>query len=259
MRNRNASKTLSPICLVVFSTLILFTVSHAQDVVSPVDTMTLPDRFAVPADTTTGWLILYGELVSPPYEIVVEDSNIFINGLPYYRRPKPSKTRESRLDSTGKSVYELDRKFWPLFRTHVEQEGMEAARIWASEYIGSHPVVDTAYFIAPSDLLVEYRGVGFKTIYELELRSRPKSPEGHFGKTLKFRAKVLAAALDQKSLVILNGGARSVIHAPDGEKRFIMLKDAAKIVDFRARFSTIKSIVGDSAIATSIAENFMRD
>ena len=213
-----------------------------------------------PADTVTGQLILDGKLIPGPYEIIIQDSTIRVNGIIALALPKGPRQAEQRtdieIDSNVMAKYKVDEAFARAFRNWETERGFDTACTLAVGYMRRQPLVDSAYWMGPGAFCVFYEGDRDPNVFELYPHMDPEPPDpNRWQKVLEFVAGGLKGALHDGSLVIMQNGQCWPISPP---KRMTVLKQLQDIVasepDMEKRIAAIKKIVRDERSAKAIAE-----
>lgn len=214
---------------------------------------------AEPEATPTGWLILNGKLIPGPYDIVIEDGKIKINGLGIAPSPKPRKV--ITVDPSAVARHQVYEAFWAAFRTWVAEEGLEVARQRALEFMQAQPIVEKAYLASESDLQVLFQGEKYEVTVSLEPpRESPLSPEEARQQFLEDYVGSLRYWLTHGTLVILNEGVLMVTPPSEGEATLKKLREIVVTkADLEERLSAIREIIPDKAMAKAIAERLSQE
>jgi len=208
---------------------------------------------SIKGDTLTGWLILDGELIPGPYEVVIKDSSIEVNGIVVVSPPKnlESLTEEEKYAAEQ----ERQMKFHDGCDSVLFEQGEIAARIWSIEFgmkyppiIKPEPPKDTYCCESiPISLLPESYG---PTIEEME---------GIFEKNLQRRGRELRVSLTNGSLVIGARGRWLKRPIPYPRSKYIIdefTRICTKIPDLAERAHAIEGVINLDFQAALIALRF---
>jgi len=217
----------------------------------------------------TGWLIHNGQLIPAPYEVVVHDSSITINGLHVYPKIRPEPKDTIEIDSSIRAMARLSDEFWELFPLWIDSLGRELAFKRAVAFMQDHEIVDTAYLVepgqkGPGDMKVVYKTWhGHEVAFDLESSTSVKfapQPEGWQRELLEKRARGLQHYLTHRGLVISQGGQIRKTHAPLSEWKLAEIREiVGSVTDLDERISAVQEIVGSKKMATAIAKHFPRE
>jgi len=210
--------------------------------------------------TKTGWLILEGRFVEPPYSVEVTDSSVTVNGLDVFReksKQQPENIQEPR--SSESPPYTVINGILSKYKEERETIGVEIARKNVLESLLHHDIIDTAYF--SSEELLRFRKVGDEYEEELWLRAKPDTSllnrSKHVQSKLQVYASRLAIPLNEGALVIKEGGYGISISYPESETALKQLREAvSSISDFAERKKRIQEIIGNEKYAEKIAREF---
>lgn len=218
-----------------------------------------------PRDTAkvgTGWLIVNGEFIAGPYEVVVGDSNIKINGFPVYPGFRPEHRPSAEVDSNIIARFQLSEAFWPAFRSWVKEQGQQAACEQAVGFMLAQPIIDTAYLAGPCDLRVVYRNWPERTVrFDLEppMEFEPQ-PDGWQHQFMERRVARLRQALTHKGLVISQDGRFAVTDAPAAEQKLKKLQEiVSTLSSLPERIVALSEIIPDRTAAEAIARRFRQE
>ena len=222
---------------------------------------------AAQEEPTTGWLILDGKLIPGPYEIVIEDDCIKINGLPYMERRKPPEpTEKEEIDSiaiTEHNLLNLLQDSFPIWHT---EDGPEVAQQRALELMNGSELVDTAYFGSRLDLRVVFHGKRWPRepahiLLQSEIVSMPPYEEVRKG-ILKLRASQLRGWLNRGCLVMTKSSG-GTIKSIQPRKAQIILNElqriATTIPGLESRIAAVKEVISYDTMAELIAKEFVSE
>jgi hypothetical protein len=189
--------------LVALPTSLAISGDQTQSI--PISTRGINQDTDIPIESTEGWLILNGELIPGPYDIVIEDDNIKINGLDITASPQPQKVITVEPSTKAQhAVYEALREAFPNW---VASDGLDAARLRALEYVKAQPIVENVYMDAESDLRVLFKGEKYEDRIFLDppIEDQP-SPKEVRQNLLNDYLNSLKYWLTNGCLVIINEG-----------------------------------------------------
>lgn len=214
-------------------------------------------------DTITGWLIVDGEYIPGPYEVVVvqQDSSILVNGI-VATAPAPQ-PQPTAIDPKYIAQEELRKERNAGFDSVYTEKGEGAAKRWVFEFLQNHPLVDTVYASELADLAVRYVG----DEYEDHITFSPpeeKPPtreemEEMFKKNLQRRGDGLRGSLSHGSLVIkssISWGGMTIPYPDSKLKMDELIRITSTIPDMGERVAAIRKIIGNNNHTRLIAERF---
>jgi len=208
----------------------------------------------------TGWLILEGRLVQPPYDIQATDTSVTVNGKVVFRaRLKERKEKTAESDSSATATYAVVKRVRANYRTECESLGAAVARKNALAFLLRQDAIDTAYFL--SDSVISYRD----TVYEWERRmflsSKPllrrHDPVESTRNAMRVLAERAKVQLKVGGLLIIENGHRHTIYYPRSVSALAELRKAvAMIPDIEQRKKRIYEIIGTDRVGGKIATKF---
>jgi len=208
----------------------------------------------VVSDGAEGWLILDGELIAGPYEVVTSEEGVFVNGRAVHR---PSAGAEAVPAETGGSeTHDLLVSFRGAYRTWYEELGPEAARTMALEFMSAQPIVDHARLESDTSLSVRFRGRQHDERVSL---LAPPAEDVPCEATQRQFATDLGASLEywlsSGCLVVLQQGAGFVTPPLEGAAALARMREIlATETDFEARVEAVRGVIPDSKMARAIVE-----
>lgn len=212
----------------------------------------------------TGWLILEGRFVEPPYNIEVTDSSVTVNGMDVFvskAKSKQNSVKETDSSGTGinASVHATIQKLLHNYKAQRETIGVSAARENALAFLRQQEYIDTAYFRTES--IIRFRKSGDKYGEDIPLRSKPfvlpQDAAENNQKKLRVYANRLIITLREGALVIRENGRGPAISYPESETALNQLREAAATIpDFEERKKRIQEIIGKEKFAEKIAREF---
>jgi len=216
-------------------------------------------------DTLTGWLILDGELIPGPYEVVVviQDSSILVNGIVAVS-PAPQ-SEPIVVDSKYVAHHTFAAEQNVGYDSVYIKKGEAAAKKWAYEFSQNHPLVDTVYYSRGGDLVIKFVDEKYEEhitfLPPAEKLPNHEEMEEMFRKNLQSIGERLRGSLSHGSLVIKSsiswGGA--TIPFPRSKLVIDELKRiCATISDLEERVAAIKKVIGNDDQAQLIAERFLK-
>ena len=243
--------------LVVMLAIVVVSTGQGQDLKE--GSKRTPTDVVKPEATPTGWLILNGKLIPGPYDIVIEDGKIKINGLGIAPSPKPRKV--ITVEPNTAAQHQVFVAFREAFNMWVAEEGLEIARQRALEFMQAQPIVEKAYLASESDLRVLFRGEKYEErVYLHPPRKSPLSPEEVRQQFLEDRVESLRYWLTHGTLVILNEGVLMATPPAEGEATLKKLQEiVATKADVDERLSAIREIIPDKEMAKAIAERLSQE
>jgi hypothetical protein len=205
----------------------------------------------------TGWLILEGRFVEPPYTVATTDSSVTVNGLDVFvSKPKRFEDKpEPAVTGYYAAIVEADR----IFDSLHEVRGFAGARDSMVKFLQQHQLMDTAYVL--TERIIRYKSTDNDWESEIWLREKPDSSLlDHARQTqnrLQAYASRLAIPLNEGALVIKEGGYGTSINYPESETALRQLREvASSIPDFAERKKRIQEIIGNEKYAEKIAREF---
>jgi hypothetical protein len=211
-------------------------------------------------DTCTGWLILDGRLIPGPYDFVLEDDCIRINGLPYMAPTPPEPKRE--VPQHISDQHAASRGILNTFHNAVPKVGVDSARALALAYALSQSILDTAYFFSSDRLEIIPHGESWPGFIWLRpILDSPRSSEDVRNERLQHAVSDLKKWLNHGWLVLTRsrGGYLEARKPPRaGETVKELQRIAATVPDLQERIAAVKEIVHDDAMAEVIAREFER-
>lgn len=215
-----------------------------------------PGRVVIPADSNPGFLILNGEFIDPPYEIVLEGTTLTVNGKSTEAPPPAKPKAPIVVDSLAKARIKAESEHAGLFRTWCREYGIEEAQKRSLAYWEASPFAEYAYFKHDFVLRIKFRGKSFEE--ELWLYSTPKpsiTPEQRRRQWRESEAVMLQRALSQGDLVVKMGGFERLFHQP----RAAAVLDTIKTIlngslDSRQKVSEIRRFIPHQRAAELIIE-----
>jgi len=247
----------------VFTAIMLITPvkDDIQAQSNTVDMKTAKDTAHLP---NAGWLIFDGELIPGPYDIVIEDDCIKVNGrshLARVKQPKPPKpTHKTPYDSkalTEIGTINLIQDSFPVWRTQV---GSEHAQTRALAMANMVETVDSADFISETAMKIIFHRTPEPIPYIIMLnpdvaRDSHSLEETHWG-ILQNRAQSLRGWLSNGNLVILQDvQGLYVINSMKARETLEKLRAiVTSTPDMDTRIAAVRKIIHDDRMAKAIAE-----
>jgi len=247
-------------CVFIAIMLITPMTNNIQAQSNTVGIKTAEDTAQLP---NAGWLIFDGELIPGPYDIVIEDDCIKVNGRSYMAPPEPPKqTKEVPYDSNAVAVHNLLNRAEDTFYTYQSAAGLQVAQERTLASLRNEKLVDSAYFSGLGLwLMLHYPPEKEETIpFILMLaEQRPAPPQPYTERRreiLEDRAQSLRGWLSNGNLVILRGvQGLYVINSMKARETLEKLRAiVASTPDMETRTAAIRKIIHDDRMAKAIAE-----
>jgi len=208
----------------------------------------------------TGWLILEGRLVEPPYNIDVTDSSVTVNGMDVF--VSKAKKLENEVVQTKSSIsgyYKAIVEARDIFNAVRDTRGFADARDSMLDFLLHQESIDTAYFL--TETVICYRDTGHDWDREIWLRTKPDTSLLDHARNnqskLRVYANMLIVTLNEGALVIRENGRGHAISYPESETALQQLRAAAATIpDFDERKKRIEEIIGKEKYAEKIAREF---
>ena len=210
------------------------------------------------AEAGAGWLILDGQLVPGPYDVIISDSIIKVNGIAVVSVPPPSEKKCA--DSASIARHQFFSTLNDSFRTWVPAVGFDTACQRTLSLAQSLPEIDSAYMLSESAIRYWIHGDKWGEVMMLEPPREPfQTPEERLQDNLRFLGGRLKMHLTSGSLVIMQQGRHKIVSWPRSKIVLEQLqKIAATIPDLKARTDAVLEIIHDRRYAQVIAERFMQ-
>ncbi len=235
------------------------TLTNTEDSLRQARRAKLKELSKAKRDTITGWLILDGELIPGPYDVVITDNSILVNGLVVVA--PPPKQENIAVDPKYVAHHELSIEMHTGYDSvYVEKGGGEAQK-WVYEFLQNHPLVDTVYPSKFADLaykFVDDKYPNHVTFLPPEDENAPTREE-ILKETLQWYGARLGGSLSHGSLVIRargSGGGTTIPFPRSRLKMDELIRIAATIPDLEERVAAIKKTIGNNDQARLIAERF---
>ena len=251
MFQRLLRRDLMPAALAVLAaTLTVGIVSdwHRQD---PNPTGANLDRVL---DEQTSWLIVDGAIVPGPYEIIVLEDGIEINGRRLLEPAAPASpiTVSARTKAQHQAIEAVHMVF-PLW---AAEDGEAAASAAAVMYMLAQREVVEAEFVSPHTLRVKFRGERYDEFVTLESHPAEVPPEQVRQSYLQDQGEALDHWLHNGALVIMQGSV--LMATPEREGKTLLSKLVAIIrsdLTPLARLDAIDDLLPDGDMANAIAQH----
>jgi hypothetical protein len=270
MRLQNLTWNIARLFMALVLTVFLGAIAAAQMAGQSADSARYSEREAYFSkmrerrnDTSavkTGWLILDGLLVEPPYTVATTDSSVTVNGLAVFTS-KPEFVEESAklTKSTATGAYAAIIKALDIFADFRDSLGVAEARDSVLSFLLAQESIDTAYTL--TEQIIRYRDTIYQWEKELWLTSNPHAISTdaleHNRSKLQVYANRLIITLKEGALVIQEGKRSHSISYPHSETTFLQLREAvATISNFEERKKRIAEIIGKEEYADKIAREF---
>ena len=210
------------------------------------------------AEAGAGWLILDGRLVPGPYDMVISDSIIKVNGIAVVSVPPPSENKS--VDSASIARHQFSSTLGDSFSTWVHVVGFDTACQRTLSLAQSLPEIDSAYMLSESAIRYWIHGDKWGEAMMLEPPREPlQTPEERLQDNLRFLGGRLKMHLTSGSLVIMQQGRYKTVSWPRSKIVLEQLqKIAATMPDLKARTDAVLEIIHDRRYAQAIAERFMQ-
>lgn len=173
-----------------------------------------PGRAVIPVDSNPGYLILNGEFINSPYEIVLEAGALTVNGIdtaPLPLQPKGTILVDSLTREKARAFDEHGRLFQAWCRDFSRKEAQQ--RSYA--YWQASPLVEKVYWKSETVLAIKYKGDPYEE--EIWLHTwKVMEPDlaMHDLRSKEMTAVKLQRGLSQGDLVVKYGGFLQMIHRP---------------------------------------------
>jgi len=214
------------------------------------------------ARSSTGWLILDGKLIPGPYDIIIEDDCIKINGLPYMAPKPPEPTEDIEIPEYIIKQHAISNAMLDTFENSFPHVGFDSARSIARSFAESQPEVDSTRLYSPRDIEVFFEWSSIPKHHWLLPVDPPEPHEKVRKDVLEQRAKQLQGWLSRGCLVITKstGGYMESRQPPRaGEILKELRRIAATIPDLQERIAAVKEVVHHNGMAEAIAREFKSD
>lgn len=211
------------------------------------------------ARSSTGWLILDGKLIPGPYDIVLEDDCIKINGLPYMAPKPPEPTEDIEIPEYIIKQHAISNAMVDTFYKSFPVVGLDSARSIACSFAESQTEVDSTRVYSPRHIEVFFEWSSIPMHYLLLPADPPEPHEKVRKEVLEHGASSLRGWLTHGCLVITKstGGYIESRQPPRaGEILKELRRIAATIPDLQERIAAVKKIIHHDGMAEAIAREF---
>jgi len=212
-------------------------------------------------DTLTGWLILDGRLIPGPYEVVIKDSSVEVNGI--VAVSPPQRQEPVAVDPKCVAHHELMMQADAGYDSIYAEKGEGAAKKWYFEFLQKQPLVDSIYVSRHGALTVKFQDEKYaEEVFFAPREKDAPTREEMFKKNLQWFGEGLRGSLNHGSLVIKSSkiGGGQTIPFPESKLVIDELKRiSATIPDLEERVAAIKDVIGNNDQARLIAERFLRE